>query len=132
MGVKERLKNYKYDKLELKRLQMRIEEFKTKLESTTQNLSFTSKSNTYNDEMMVRYLELLEIWKKRKDEIMRSLDEIDSLIAELDNPERLVMTLRYIDDLTWDEVAIAGFMSVRKAHNIHGRALSILKKISEK
>ncbi len=50
--------------------------------------------------------------------------EVDKAISELSNPdEQLVLTYRYIDYRTWEQIAVALNLSVRHVARLHGRAL---------
>lgn len=57
------------------------------------------------------------------------LDKIEAMIDSLDDFEqRNVLRKRYIDGMEWAEVAKETFMSERKVYNVHGRALTELRK----
>lgn len=58
--------------------------------------------------------------------------EIADEISKLDNvKQEMVMTLRYIDGLTWDEISKAMDISLHTVHKLHGRALPAMERILE-
>ncbi len=56
-----------------------------------------------------------------KQEIMRVIDKIE------DPQESLLLNLRYLNFLTWEDIAIKMDCSVRTIHKLHGRALEHVK-----
>lgn len=66
---------------------------------------------------------------KARDQALKILNDIEDMIDSLgDFDQKTVLRLRYIDGLTWDEVAIHANWSQRTVRRIHGRALEELRK----
>lgn len=69
---------------------------------------------------------------KARDEALEILEGIEDMIESLENfDQKRILRLRYIDGLTWDEVAMDAGFSERSVRRIHGRALEELRR-SEK
>ena len=67
--------------------------------------------------------------EKARDQALAILNGIEDMIESLDDFEmKTVLRLRYIDGLTWDEVAIHATWSTRTVRRIHGRALDELRR----
>jgi len=62
--------------------------------------------------------------------VRRKRKKISRLIQSLpDDNTRQVFTHRYINALTWDDVADASYVSVAHAHRLHKKGLEKLKKV---
>lgn len=69
---------------------------------------------------------------RARDEAMAILEGIEDMIASLENfDQKRILRLRYIDGLTWDEVAMDSGFSERSVRRIHGRALEELRRRHE-
>ena len=70
---------------------------------------------------------LQEKYKAKLHRLNAALDEVEDLIAVLDDPvERRLMRCRYIEGKVWEEVCVDLGYSWRQTHRLHGRALSKL------
>ena len=59
-----------------------------------------------------------------------AIAEVAEEISKLhDVGQEMVLTRRYIDCLTWDQVAVALDMKMRTVQKLHGHALPMLEKI---
>lgn len=68
-------------------------------------------------------LELLELYKKKTEELDAALLAIEKAIDALGCTERTLMRYHYIDGLTWEEVAVKIGYSWRQTHRLHAKAL---------
>lgn len=69
---------------------------------------------------------------RARDEAMAILEGIEDMIESLENfDQKRILRLRYIDGLTWDEVAMDSGFSERSVRRIHGRALEELRRRHE-
>jgi len=70
---------------------------------------------------------IVDLEKQIKDEINSFIDlkkEIHDVIEAVKNPnERLILRCRYIEFLTWEQVAERTNYSIRQVYRIHARAL---------
>ena len=66
---------------------------------------------------------------RARDEALKILDDIEDMIESLEDfDQKTVLRLKYIDGLTWDEVALQANWSERSVRRIHGRALEELRR----
>ena len=57
-------------------------------------------------------------------EMTKLLDEIEKLLGEVGNPDyRLLLELRYLQGLTWEQIAKKMHYSWRHIIRLHGKAL---------
>lgn len=91
-----------------------------------------SQSVNDSEERIIRLCDLeAEIQKDidalidKKREARKSIDLIDDLSL------RCVLTLRYIECLTWDEIAIQLNYDYRHILRLHGKALQIIKDVTK-
>ena len=73
---------------------------------------------------------LLEEMDDARQSLNASIAEVAEEISKLhDVGQEMVLTRRYIDCLTWDQVAVALDMKMRTVQKLHGHALPMLEKI---
>lgn len=81
------------------------------------------------DDQVARIEMIRKRAEKARADVLTMLEEIEGLIDTLsDFDQKMVVKLRYIDGLTWEEVAQGMNYSLRTIHYIHGKALSELRK----
>ena len=69
---------------------------------------------------------------RARNEAMAIFEGIEDMIESLENfDQKRILRLRYIDGLTWDEVAMDSGFSERSVRRIHGRALEELRRRHE-
>lgn len=59
-------------------------------------------------------------------DIVQTCIQVERMIGSLEPTERTIARYRYIDGMTWEEVAVATGYSWRQVHRIHGRLLEHL------
>lgn len=134
--TKERLRNYRALREELRRLAERLGEYEAMLYAPrVQKIRSTpsaSAGNTSSVETMANtHMQLQALYRRRRDELAGELVAIESAIESLDSVERTVCQLRYIDGLKWEEVCARMNYSWRQVYNIHRRALDALREDGE-
>lgn len=72
-----------------------------------------------------------ERYTSKLKESLQLLDAIEDAIESLSATERVLMRAKYIEGLTWEEVADLMHYDVRQIHRIHGRALQRLARDPE-
>lgn len=73
---------------------------------------------------VARLMELEAKLNARIDVLVDTRTEIEAAIAEVpDATERMLLELRYVDGLRWDEIARRMDYDVRQVYRLHGRAL---------
>ena len=95
---------------------------------TTPTLSdMPSSGNHDNSKMENTILKIISLQDEINDEIDRLVDTKKEVMNVIENveesEERLVLTLRYLNFLPWEQVAQRMGCSERNVHNLHGRAL---------
>ena len=86
----------------------------------------THGAGSPTERLAIKHLSLVDKYKAMRDELLDGQMEIEETIAELNETERLLFRCRYIDGMTWEEVAVAISYSWRQMHTIHSRALDKL------
>jgi len=134
MNVKEYLSRYHNTELKISRLQVEVEEY-IRLANSIPGINFDqirvdgTKSLEAPFEKWIRKAldnENLIVDLKRRLPIIKG--EIISVIDELEDTElRKVLIYRYIDWLSWNEIAVKMFVSVSTLKRWHIKALSLLK-----
>lgn len=70
----------------------------------------------------------LEELKENYNKVLNERIRIDNAIAELENPvHRRVITLRYINSMRWEKIAIEIKYSWTQTHYLHSEALKLIK-----
>ena len=94
-------------------------------------------------ELLVRRMDMREDAGFNTDELRRELAlaeqdaksvavEVTDMISRLaDVNQQMVMTKRYVDNLTWERIAFDMNMPVRAVQKLHGRALPLLLEMVE-
>lgn len=76
------------------------------------------------EEIVVKILTLEEEINKDIDELVSLKSGITKAIGTVSDPEEsLLLTLRYLNYKTWEDIADELSCSVRKVHSVHSRAL---------
>lgn len=58
---------------------------------------------------------------------LKEIQYIENLISNLPEREKLLMRLRYIDNLKWEEIALKMNYTWQHMHRIHAKALNKIK-----
>jgi DNA-directed RNA polymerase specialized sigma subunit len=86
-----------------------------------ETVHFLEQSETKNEREIFRLQKEL---RRKIREILYLRRKIDRAISGLpDGTQRLLCSLRYLDGLTWEEIAEKMFYSVQHLHKIHVKAL---------
>ena len=130
--TKEQLKTYRdikkeHDHLAQKIKQLELEMYGPRSQRVDGMPRSGSGENYVLEERMDQKTELLELLREKARELVEAMQVIEHTIEKLDNRERHLMRLHYIDALTWEQVAVEMGYSWRQVHRIHGDALAKLK-----
>ena len=69
---------------------------------------------------------------KKEFELLAYKSRMHNLINQLDNPSyRALLSLRYINCKTWEQIAEDMHYTTRNVHKIHGGALKLLSTITD-
>lgn len=77
-------------------------------------------------------VDLMMRLQDEQDKQLDVMDQILSVIMQLDGPECELLTLRYIDMLMWDDISERMHYSRRRLFDIHTDALSKVQSILDK
>ena len=78
------------------------------------------------ERLAVKHADLVDKYERRLAELRAEALLIEDAIEALEPVERMLMRYRYIEGMTWEEVAVAINYSWMQMHRIHGRALDKL------
>ena len=79
-----------------------------------------------------QHLALKEKYLQLLGELSRAQSEIEDLINVLPPRDRVLMRLRYIQGLQWEEVCLAVGYSWRQTHRTHSKALDAILKAQDR
>ena len=125
--TKERLYQYKWIRENIKNLEDRLLEIDTKLQKTTNTLQTDIVQTTKDsDKWTLLIQKRMDVEELIKAEICNGLEEmeyIENIISTLDEREKLLMRLRYIEGMMWEEICVKMRYEWRNTHRIHAEAL---------
>lgn len=131
MGIKKKLQNYVWIKENIQSLEDRLLEIDTQLTKITANLSDDPVQTTKDPDRWTNLInERIEVEEMINRELCRCLKEIqyiEKLIEKLPEREKLLMRLRYIDNLKWEEIAYKMNYTWQHMHRIHAEVLKKIK-----
>jgi hypothetical protein len=132
MTAKEYLRQLKYLDNRINAKLLEREQIRTMAEKTTVSLSEkvqTSSRNKMGD-VVVRLVELEELINKDIDKLVYLKEEAGDKINRISNDKyKIVLSMYYLSNKTFEEVAELTEMSFRWVHKLHGRALKEFEKI---
>lgn len=80
--------------------------------------------NSKVENTIVKIISLEEEINDDVDKLVEFKKELMEVIDRVDDPqERLLLTLRYLNFFSWEEIAVKMNYSIRNVHNIHSKAL---------
>ena len=126
--TKDDLKHYLIIKKELEQIQFKLkelEERKTSIKSmviSDMNVQ-TSHNNNSIEDLLIKIEECIEEYSKKEIELYNKQLEIEKCINNLDPIERIVARSRYIEDKTFEQIAVDLNYSWRHTIRIHGKIL---------
>ena len=82
-----------------------------------------SKQGNRQEDLIIRILDLEKEITKDIDKLIDEKKRAKAVIDELDGPYRLVMTMRYLECMKWEEIAYRLDYSIQAVYKIHGQAL---------
>ena len=130
--TKEELRAYRQKKLEadqieemIKRLEMEMYSPRTAKLDKIPGASHDAGSPT--ERLALRHIELVDRYREKLAELRAGQLRIEEAIETLDGTERMLMRCRYLNGMTWEEVAVAINYSWMQMHRIHARALEKLQ-----
>lgn len=134
--TKERLRNYQAIRRERHQLKVQLEQLEAmlyypKIQQMTGMPFNPSKEANPTENLIIKHLELQELYKAKLDELAAEQLAIEQAIEPLDYTARALLRYRYIEGMTWEQVAVKMNYSWRQVHRLHGDALQQLKETTD-
>lgn len=82
-----------------------------------------SKQGNQQEDLIIRILDLEKEITKDIDSLIREKQRAKTVIDKLDGPYKVVMTMRYLECMKWEEIAYRIGYSIQAVYKIHGQAL---------
>lgn len=82
-----------------------------------------SKQGNRQEDLIIKIIDLEKEITKDIDNLICEKKRAKAVIDELDGPYRLVMTMRYLECMKWEEIAYRIGYSIQAVYKIHGQAL---------
>ena len=127
--TREKLGQLSWLRLEMEDLEnriMKLEEILTGRTSRIDGMPWLNGKKDLTGDMVAQIADLREQYEERKIIALRELKRIEEFIAQIaDSQMRLLFTLRYIDNLSWHQVAwkIGGNNTADSVRMVHNRYL---------
>lgn len=132
MTAKEYLRQLKYLDNRINAKLLEREQIRAIAEKTTVSLSEKVQTSSKNkmDDVVVRLVELEELINKDIDKLVELREEAGNKINRISNDKyKIVLSMYYLSNKTFEDVAELTNMSFRWIHKLHGRALKEFEKI---
>lgn len=129
MMTREKLGQLSWLRLEMEDLENRIiklEEIATGRTSYIDGMPWLNGKRDMSGDILAQIVDLRELYKERKASVLKELKEMEWFISQItDSQMRLLFTLRYIDNLSWHQVAwkIGGNNTADSVRMVHNRYL---------
>lgn len=130
--TKEALRNYRQLKSEISQLEQALQELEASMASPRSTRMDAMPRACPNgagptERLVFKHIELTELYTEKLAGLRAEQLRIEKAIEQLEPVERLLIRHRYLEGLTWEEVAVRMGYSWRQVHRLHGRALESLK-----
>ena len=130
--TKEELRGYRDLKLEAEQIKDFIDRIEAEMYAPkTTRLDAIPGANPHGtgptERLALKHAELLDRYKEKLVELRAGQLKVEKAIEPLRPEERRLLRYRYIEGLTWEEVAVEMGYSWRQTHRIHAKALEHIK-----
>lgn len=125
------LRSYRAKKLEADHLDRLIQKLEAEIYNPKTTRFDKIPGSTHGagsptERLAIKHVELLDKYRAMRDELVDGQRQIEEAIEGLEERERTLMRLYYMEGLTWEAVAVAINYSWRQTHNLHSDALDKL------
>jgi DNA-directed RNA polymerase specialized sigma24 family protein len=130
MTVIEKLKEYRKIKVEIRAIELDIEELQDDENIGTAPISYeertgkTNKFNSYTENVAISLVDKIEKLQREKRAKERAVERIENALNILDNNEKEVLELKYIKGYRWNTVTFKLDRSYQQCKRIEKDALS--------
>lgn len=124
---KETLRNYRWLRLNMKKLEDRVLEIETAITKQTSVISGMPRGSTESDKLSAGVARLCEAKEKlleKQLEATEAIIEIEEAIEHLGEREKCLIRSYYIEGMTWEQVAVEMNYTWQHLHKIHAQILS--------
>lgn len=130
--TKEELQEYLHIKREREQLAAMLQEMERAMAAPATSKLTGMPRNPSGEKSRIeafveRHTELLERYRAKIAELDAAQAKIEDAIESLESIERILMRLRYIEGMKWEEICVALNYSWRQVHRTHAAALTRLK-----
>ena len=105
------LDNLKFNRLQVKSMQLKADVVQV------------SKQGNRQEDLIIRILDLEKEVTKDIDNLIMKKKRAKTVIDKLDEPYKVIMTMRYLECVKWEEIAYRLEYSIQAVYKIHGQAL---------
>ncbi len=135
MNIKCRLNEYRWIKENIANLENRLLEIDTKLQKTTNTLQLDkvqmSKDNDKWTLLIQKRIDIQELINTEITAGYEEIEKIEKLISVLPEREKLLIRLRYIDCMRWENICVEMNYEWSWIHRLHGEILRTLNKATK-
>jgi RNA polymerase sigma factor (sigma-70 family) len=130
--LKNWLRSYRQKKLEAEQIakvidRLEAEMYHPKTTRFDKIPGSVSGAGSPTERLAVKHIDLVERYEVKRLALLEEQARIEDTIARLDDEtERMLMRYRYLEGMTWEEVAVAICYSWKQMHRIHAKALARL------
>ena len=82
-----------------------------------------SKQGNRQEDLIIRILDLEKEITKDIDNLICEKKKAKTVIDKLDGPYKVIMSMRYLECMKWEEIAYRLDYSIQAVYKIHGQAL---------
>ena len=104
------------DSLKSSRLQVKGMQIKT-------DVVQESRHSNRQEDLIIRIMDLEKEITKDIDNLIKEKQRAKTAIDKLDGPYRIIMSMRYLECMKWEEIAYRIGYSIQAVYKIHGQAL---------
>ncbi len=135
MNIKCRLNEYRWIKENIANLENRLLEIDTKLQKITNTLQpdkvQMSKDNDKWTLLIQKRIDIQELINTEITAGYEEIEKIEKLISVLPEREKLLIRLRYIDCMRWENICVEMNYEWSWIHRLHGEILRTLNKATK-
>lgn len=105
------LENLKSNRLKVKGMQLKPEVVQE------------SRNGNRQEDLIIRIMDLEKEITKDINDLIKKKSKAKRVIDRLDQPYKVIMTMRYLEGMKWEEIAYRIGYSIQAVYKIHGQAL---------
>lgn len=91
-------------------------------------LSPTNAVSNPQEDLLLKIVDLESSIQKDITKLIKTKRKAANTIKNIKGIERVVLEMRYLECMTWEEIAFRLTYNIRSVYKIHGRALQLIKR----